>query len=86
MNTVYCQSCGMPMVKEELFGTEKDGGKSAEFCVYCYENGEYRQPDMPMEDMITLCVPYLKEDGMGEDEARELLIKDLPRLKRWNGR
>ena len=38
----FCQSCGMPMGDtNELFGTEKNGEKSADYCKYCYENGEH---------------------------------------------
>ena len=38
----FCQSCGMPMGDQtDLYGTEKNGEKNAEFCKYCYENGEY---------------------------------------------
>ena len=86
MKTVNCQSCGMPINEEKLFGTEKDGARSNEYCVYCYENGEFKQPDMTIEDMINVCVPHMKEDGMSEDKARTLLKQFLPTLKRWSGK
>lgn len=85
MNAVYCQSCGMPMNEEKIFGTEKDEGKSREYCVYCYEKGEFKQPNMTVEDMIDLCVPFMKEDGKSEEEARTILTNFLPTLKRWSG-
>lgn len=33
----FCQSCGMPMQTAGDFGTEADGGASADYCVYCYK-------------------------------------------------
>ncbi|MEB2301370.1 effector binding domain-containing protein [Lysinibacillus xylanilyticus] len=79
----YCQSCGMPLVDEALLGTEKDGYKSEDYCTYCYEVGEFKQPTLTVEEMIEICVPHLKEDGMAEEEARQMLTSFLPSLKRW---
>jgi hypothetical protein len=79
----YCQSCGMPMQDENLYGTQKDGSKTSEYCSYCYERGSFKQPDVTMGQMIELCVPYMKESGMAEEEARGLLNRVLPEFKRW---
>ena len=52
MEEKYCQSCGMPMGNgDELYGTEKDGSKSSDYCSYCYENGTFKQ-DCTMDEMI----------------------------------
>ncbi|MFO6495803.1 MULTISPECIES: zinc ribbon domain-containing protein [Bacillus] len=82
MKTLICQSCGMPMDHEEL-GTEKGGGKNRDYCKYCYGEGQFKQPDATLQDMIEICVPYLKEEGKTEVEARKLLESTLPHLKRW---
>lgn len=79
----YCQSCGMPLVDEALLGTEKEGYKSEDYCTYCYEVGEFKQPNLTVEEMIDFCVPHLKEGGMAEEEARQMLTSFLPSLKRW---
>lgn len=84
METIYCQSCGMPLNDEKQFGTEKEDGRNTDYCIYCYENGEFKQTDITMEDMIEICVPFMKENGMSEDKARVLLKQSLPTLKRWN--
>ncbi|MBN1971645.1 MAG: zinc ribbon domain-containing protein [Candidatus Delongbacteria bacterium] len=78
-----CQSCGMPMENENLFGTLEDGTKTNEFCTYCYQNGKYTIPEITMDSMINICVQYMKEEGMNEQEAREILNQTLPNLKRW---
>ncbi|WP_054949325.1 zinc ribbon domain-containing protein [Numidum massiliense] len=79
-----CQSCGMPLTEEALCGTEKGGAKSREYCVYCYEEGQFKQPEMTLEEMVDLCVPHIVAEGqMDEGEAREMMTKYLPTLKRW---
>ncbi|OZI12060.1 transcriptional regulator [Bacillaceae bacterium SAS-127] len=79
----HCQSCGMPLNDQSLVGTEKEGQLSKDYCTYCYEAGEFKQPDLTMEEMIEVCVPHLKEDGMEEEQARQMLTSFLPSLKRW---
>jgi len=82
MERKYCQSCGMPM-EDSLYGTEKDGTKSDDYCIYCYKDGEFENPNETMEDMIETCVPFMKESGMDEKQSREILNNTLPQLKRW---
>ncbi|KZL91065.1 zinc ribbon domain-containing protein [Clostridium magnum] len=36
-----------------------------------------------MEQMIDVCVPFMKNKGMKEQEARALMSSCLPQLKRW---
>jgi hypothetical protein len=80
----YCQSCGMPLNEENLFGTEKDGSRNEDYCVYCYKEGSFTSPDVTMQQMIDICVPHMVEAGMKEDESRVMLNDVLPKLKRWN--
>lgn len=35
MEQQFCQSCGMPMGTVDLYGTETDGSKNADYCKYC---------------------------------------------------
>ncbi len=85
MEEKFCQSCGMPMgTTDELYGTEKSGSKSPDYCSYCYENGAFTF-DGGMEEMIELCVRPMVENnpGMTEAAAREMMGKFFPMLKRW---
>ena len=35
-NARFCQSCGMPLPDDRsLNGTESDGTKSGDYCIYC---------------------------------------------------
>ena len=85
MEERYCQSCAMPMgATDELYGTEQDGTKSADYCKYCYENGAFTFHGT-MQEMIELCMPPMVESnpGMTEAQAREIMTGFLPTLKRW---
>lgn len=80
----FCQSCGMPMDKPELFGSQADGKVAADYCVYCYKFGNFTQPDLTLQAMIDACIPHLQQHGMNETTARRLLNEHLPKLKRWS--
>ncbi len=80
-----CQSCGMPMKKDGDFGTEADGRKSEEYCVYCYQSGKFTQSDITLEGMQKRVYDMMVSQlGMPEEKAKEL-IDYLPMLKRWRG-
>lgn len=81
MEERYCQCCGMPMGDtKELYGTEKDGSRSVDYCKYCYEHGAFTS-DCTMEEMIEFCVPMMEE--MKPEEARKMMQEFFPHLKRW---
>ena len=80
----FCQSCAMPMDKPELCGTKADGSKSQDYCVYCYQKGQFTEPDISMEKMIDKCVGQMVDKKiMSEKKARKLMVQYLPPLKRW---
>jgi len=83
-NQRYCQSCGMPMTGEKLLGTNANGSKNEEYCVYCYQNGKFTV-DCSMEEMIEHCVPYVLKEGVYADAAiaQKALQEYYPSLKRW---
>jgi hypothetical protein len=80
----FCQSCGMPLSEPELYGTQADGKKAEEYCLYCYQAGKFRQPELTLAEMIEVCMPHMKDHGLTEAAARRLLNEHLPKLKRWS--
>ncbi|MFS0859085.1 zinc ribbon domain-containing protein [Paenibacillus taichungensis] len=84
MNVTVCQSCGMPLTTPAQFGTETDGTTTREYCIYCYKEGKFEQPDITLEGMIEMCTAILSQEGMDEESARAMLRNQLPFLKRWN--
>jgi len=82
MDQKLCQSCGMPLNTEDLFGTNQDGTKNDDYCVYCFKDGKFTGNES-LEEMIEICVPHMIEQGFEESQAREMLNNVLPNLKRW---
>lgn len=84
MEERYCQSCGMPMgPTDELYGTNKDGSKSEDYCQYCYDKGTFTF-NGSMDEMIEICVPHMiREGSMDEQTARSMMQQFFPTLKRW---
>ncbi len=78
-----CQSCGMPLKKDpEGGGTEEDGSRSNMYCSYCYENGEFKNPEITAEEMQVLVKDKLKEMGFPGFLAG-MFAKKAPKLGRW---
>jgi len=83
-NAKFCQSCGMPMTGDDQFGTNKDGGKNEDYCVYCFKDGAFTA-EMTMEDMIEFCAGNVEEWDMKvtKEEAIAQMQEYFPKLKRW---
>ena len=73
----------MPMT-EELFGTNADGSKNEDYCMYCFKDGEFTS-DMTMEEMIAFCSEKMVEvhPEMNIEEASKMMNEVFPQLKRW---
>ena len=83
MKQKICQSCGMPLQKEEDFGTNANGSKSEKYCFHCFQNGEFLDEGITLEGKISKNVKFAVQMGMSEDEAWKLASEVLPKLKRW---
>ena len=77
-----CQSCAMPMNDESIFGTNKNGSKNSDYCIYCYKDGEFLQ-HATMEEYIEMMVPFASQANMTGNQMREYCQKVYPTLKRW---
>jgi hypothetical protein len=79
----FCQSCGMPMKKDpDKGGTNADGSKSLKFCSYCYQSGQFTQPDFTAKEMQDFCIDKMKEMGMPRILGW-IFTRNIPRLERW---
>jgi len=79
-----CQSCGMPLSKDERGGgTEANGEKSAMYCSRCYEGGRFTQPDLTVSQMQDLVRGKLKEMHI-PGFLGNFFVKKIPKLKRWS--
>ena len=81
-----CQSCGMPLKKSPHGGgTNADGSINTMYCPYCYEKGQFKQPDWSASQMQDFAKGKLKEMGFPGFLAG-LFTKGIPNLARWKSK
>lgn len=89
MKQKFCQSCGMPLT-EEILGTNADGSKNEDYCIYCYKDGAFTG-NFTMEEMAEYCSMFVEEYNKNTGkhltacEYKEELLRYYPALKRWSG-
>jgi hypothetical protein len=87
MEQKFCQSCGMPLT-EEILGTNADGSKNEEYCIYCYKDGAFTG-DFTMEEMVEFCSQFVDEfnkntgQNLSREDYKDVLRQFYPSLKRW---
>lgn len=78
-----CQSCGMPLKKDEKGGgTNADGSRSAKYCSHCYQDGRYTTPDITVDGMQELVRGKMREMGF-PSLLGWFFTRGIPRLERW---
>ena len=82
MNAQICQSCSMPLEQAEHIGTNADGSKNEDYCVFCFKDGRFLH-DMTLEETIADSVNYAEAAGMTKEAMLEHAKAVLPTLKRW---
>jgi hypothetical protein len=81
-----CQSCSMPLKKDEKGGgSNADGSLSKMYCSYCCENGSFINPDMTVNQMQELVKIKLKEIRFPGFLA-DIFTKGIPKLERWKNK
>lgn len=83
-NQKFCQSCAMPLMDDGLYGTNADGTKIEDYCIYCFKDGEFTS-DRSMDEMMSFCIDKMIEvhPEMNRDEASAMMKEVFPKLKRW---
>ena len=78
-----CQSCGMPLKRDEQGGARNaDGSKSAMYCSHCYDHGRLTLPDITVEQMQS----RVREKIMGFGFPRfaaNFFTRGISKLARW---
>lgn len=82
MKPLICQSCGFPF-SPEFRGTNRDQSKNNQFCKGCFEDGEFTNPHLTINELERSLYERAKEHNeISLEEACEV-AKTLPDLKRW---
>lgn len=85
MGTTYknCQSCGMPMSRDEQGGgSNADGSRSTMYCSHCWANGQFALPDITVSQMQDRVRAKLKEFGI-PGPLGWFFTRKVPKLARW---
>ncbi len=77
---LICQCCGMPL-EDDIIGRNKDGSLNEDYCKWCYADGTYTYSDM--NTLIEVCIPNMVNENFTEEQAREYLKQELPKLDYW---
>lgn len=80
---VRCQSCGRKfnsMIKE---GKEKDGTINHQFCINCYDNGTFTNPDLTKEQVLEEASQQLKAKKKSWLHINDRL-QLIEKLDRWS--
>ena len=81
-----CQSCAMPLKKDPKNpsgGTNADGQPSYKYCSFCFEKGEFLQPDITAQEMQAFVKNKLVEMGGFMKLFAGTFSKGIPKLERW---
>ena len=84
----FCQSCGMPLTKNEDCGTNSDGSINFDYCKYCFADGKFLQ-QCTMEEMIEHCSQFIDQVNknmpkpLSKEEYKQMMCGFFPMLKRW---
>lgn len=80
----FCQSCGMPLSKDAKGGgSNADGSLSTEYCSHCYQAGQFTDPDITADQMVSLVEGKLREMHFPGFVARRF-ARSIPTLRRWS--
>ena len=86
METAYknCQSCGMPLSRDEKGGgTNADGSKSRMYCSHCYGKGKFTLPNITVDQMQERVKGKMKEMGF-PGFLSGFFTRKIPKLRRWS--
>lgn len=77
-----CQSCAMPLKKDDERGTEINLEKSNMYCKHCYEGGEFTQNNITVNEMKQFVKNKCIEMGFPKFLAG-MFVKNIHKFERW---
>lgn len=76
----YCECCGMP-IEPSIMGKTKDGEIDPRYCKWCLADGQFIYTEV--DQMLDFLVSNVPQEGMSEQECRELYKRQLRTLPYW---
>jgi hypothetical protein len=74
----------MPLERPDQHGTTATGSRVNDYCIFCYRDGHFTEPDLTKSDMIARVAGFLVSmRKMPEPAAQSMAREFVPKLKRW---
>ncbi len=73
----------MEMMEGSDFGTEADETLNMDYCTHCYQDGEFIDPDLTIDQMSAIAADFIEADDVTMAEAKAISKTLLSDLKRW---
>tara|TARA_R100001369_G_scaffold92896_1_gene141091 strand:+ start:114095 stop:114358 length:264 start_codon:yes stop_codon:yes gene_type:complete len=83
MDHLTCQSCGLPFTNE-ISGTNRDESENEDYCVHCFEHGEFVDQSLTLHGLEVKLVEMAEMHNEITREEAVIVIRELPYLKRWH--
>ena len=82
-NKIRCQSCGMPLSEKfGNLGTNGDGTKTSEYCIFCFADGNFTNPNQTLDEMIQSSIDNMTaEFNISIEQSRYLANSFIPNLR-----
>jgi hypothetical protein len=79
----YCQSCGIYLNHQDFYSLlDKENKRKTRYCITCYQNGEFSEPDMTFEQMKKRVKERCLKLGFSKFQTYIYLLR-LKNLFRW---
>lgn len=66
-----CQSCSIPLEREEIIGSNQDCSKNNDYCIYCYKHGEFTDGIKNLEKYTEYSLQFAEQAIMTKEQMRE---------------
>ena len=82
-----CQSCSMPLMTQQDYGTDNDETFSNIYCKYCYQQGNFTYPNATVETIANHGAKIMSDlYQIPADNAKNFMTEQVKVLYRWSGR
>lgn len=82
-NANTCQSCYARITSISDFGTYQDGSINTEYCLQCFEDGEFTRQSKSLEARIAKNIQLAHKLGMSQSRATKLADTVVPQIRKW---
>ena len=66
------------------FGTDEQGSPVSEYCMFCYKDGSFTNPDQTVDEMVESSIGFMTANlGFEREQASQMSNDVIRKLRRW---